>query len=103
MLEGEKYVTSSWVLGTIQTLRAGLESAKTAAFPSNKYEQVAHNLAKVLLKDLNCRWGESTSTYDGIVHRGRMNRQVGVHPDLVIASFLDPRFKSLQHLKCVNV
>jgi hypothetical protein len=97
MLEGEKYVTSSWVLGTIQTLRAGLESAKTA-FPSNKYEQVAHNLAKVLLKDLNCRWGES-STYDGIVHRGRMNRQVGVHPVLVIASFLDPRFKSLQHLK----
>ncbi len=54
--------------------------------------------AKVLLKDLNCRWGES-STYDGIVHRGRMNRQVGVHPVLVMASFLDPRFKSLQHLQ----
>ena len=97
MLEGEKYVTSSWVLETIQMLREGLESAKTA-LPSNKYEQVAQNLAKVLLKDLNCRWGES-STYDGIVHRGRMNRQIGVHPVLVMASFLDPRFKSLQHLQ----
>jgi hypothetical protein len=96
MLEGEKYVTSSWVLETIQMLREGLESANTA-FPSNKYEQVAHNLGKVLLKDLNCRWGES-NTYDGKVHRGRMNRQVGVHPVLVIASFLDPRFKNLQHL-----
>jgi hypothetical protein len=28
-----------------------------------------------------------------------MNRQVGVHPVLVMASFLDPRFKSLQHLQ----
>jgi hypothetical protein len=34
MLEGEKYVTSSWVLETIQMLREGLESAKTA-LPSN--------------------------------------------------------------------
>jgi hypothetical protein len=96
MLEGEKYVTSSWVLETIQSLRRGLESA-TTALPSNKYDKVAHNLAKVLLKDLNCRWGES-STYNGIVKRGRMNRQVGVHPALVMASFLDPRFKHLQHL-----
>ena len=96
MLEGEKYVTSSWVLETIQMLREGLESA-TTAFPSNKYDKVAHNLAKVLLKDLNCRWGESSS-YDGIVKRGRMNRQVGVHPALVMASFLDPRFKDLKHL-----
>jgi hypothetical protein len=83
-----------------------LESAKPAC-SSNKYEQVAHNLAKVLLKDLNCRWGESTSsTYAGTVHRGRMNRQVGVHPVLVTASFLDPRFKSLQHLQeseCIKV
>jgi hypothetical protein len=63
MLQGEKYVTSSWVLETIQMLWEFLESAKTA-LPSNKYEQVAQNLAKVLLKDLNCRWGES-STYDG--------------------------------------
>jgi hypothetical protein len=61
MLQGEKYVTSSWVLETIQMLWEFLESAKTA-LPSNKYEQVAQNLAKVLLKDLNCRWGESSTT-----------------------------------------
>jgi hypothetical protein len=85
MLEGEKYVTSSWVLETLQMLWG--ESASTTAFPSNKYDKVAHNLAKVLLKDLKCRWGES-STYDGMVKRGRiMNRQVGVHPALVMAFF----------------
>jgi hypothetical protein len=77
-------------------LQEGLGSAKTA-FPPHTYEQVAHNLGKVLLKDLNCCWEES-STYDGKVHRDRMNRQVGVHPVLVMASFFDPWFKNLKHL-----
>jgi hypothetical protein len=72
-------------------------NAKGGFGKRHNYDKVAHNLAKVLLKDLNCRWGEP-STYHGIVKRGRMNRQVGVHPALVMASFLDPRFKFLVHL-----
>ncbi len=39
--------------------------------------------------------GANKFQFDGSVHWGRDNWQVGVHPAVAIATVLDPRFKSL--------
>ena len=49
-----------------------------------------------MLSDFEDRWGKSTDPmFTGDVRRGYRGRQVGIHPSLLIASFLDPRWKSL--------
>jgi hypothetical protein len=39
--------------------------------------------------------GANTFHFDGSIHRGRANQQVGVHPAVAIAIVLDPHFKLL--------
>jgi hypothetical protein len=39
--------------------------------------------------------GANTFHFDGSIHQGRANQQVGVHPAIAIATVLDPCFKSL--------
>ena len=52
-----------------------------------------------LLTDLDERWGtggdNGSFVFSPTVQRGIANRQVGIHPHLLIATFLDPRFKAL--------
>jgi len=52
-------------------------------------------LATSLLKDFEERWSDNVRTFNDTVQRGRKNRQEGIHPALQIATFLDPRFKTL--------
>ena len=111
-LEGDKYCTVSWVPTMISFLRKKLADAKLA-YPTLDQEEgdlhdddereedfliedVLPDLIKKMHKDFEDRWGcGDFRQFDASVTRGFMNRQIGIHPSLVIASALDPRFKSL--------
>jgi len=57
---------------------------------------VGKTLATRLLADFECQWRTATTaTFDDIVERGIGNCQKGVHPALLVAQLLGPRFKSL--------
>jgi hypothetical protein len=50
----------------------------------------------VLKKNTKSNLGEGKAAFDGTVRRGRNRRQVRIHPrTLLVATFLDPRKKSL--------
>ena len=116
-LEGEKYSTVGWVPSMISFLRKRLDDAERQ-FPStnegdadssgeesqndsdNDQEQLIHDflpdLVKKMKKDFEARFGNGDARqFDGSIIRGYMNRQIGIHPTIVISSVLDPRFKSL--------
>jgi hypothetical protein len=101
LLEGEKYVTISWIPTALKGILSKLEAIINAPVDpqtETTSKLAVRNLAKVLLKDFSARWltnGANTFHFDGSVHRGWMNRQVGVHPAVAIATVLDPRFKLL--------
>ena len=90
LLEGDKYVTASWVPQAVNHIRK-----KLTAFSEAEEESASKTLATSLLKDLDDRWFSNLELFSGTVQHGRANRQFGIHPALMIASFLDPRFKSL--------
>jgi hypothetical protein len=50
-------------------------------------------------EDLVLRWGELKRPYNDTVLRGANRRQVGIHPDLMLAHALDPRFKHLSFIE----
>ena len=58
-------------------------------------------MAKCLLKDFNGQWlDEDVADFlagdNGEPRRGHRNRQVGIHPLLCVATFLDPNMKNLR-------
>ncbi len=111
-LEGEKYCTVSWVPTMISFLRKRLGDAMDAHPYLNNDEEsnddvskneedlviedVLPHLLMKLNKDFEERFGNGDDRqFDAVVIRGFLNRQIGIHPTIVIASVLDPRFKSL--------
>jgi hypothetical protein len=51
---------------------------------------------KFLLDDSNVRWRDADAkVYQREIQRGFMNHQEGIHPMILLASALDPRFKNL--------
>lgn len=92
MLEGQKYVTASLVPVAINHIRRKL----TQLSGSEQPETASKELAKNLLEDFEARWGGvNDHVFSSTVRRAAGNRQFGMHPALLIATFLDPRFKSL--------
>jgi hypothetical protein len=101
LLEGEKYVTISWIPTALKGILSKLEAIINAPVDpqtETPSKLAVRNLAKVLLKDFSARWlmnGANTFHFHGSVHWGWMNRQVGFHPAVAISTVLDPRFKLL--------
>lgn len=90
LLEGEKYVTASFVAGAVTTIGTKLKAI--ADDPTS----VSADAASSLLTDFEERWRASgVPMFQDTVERGARDRQIGVHPALLIATFLDPRCKSL--------
>ena len=91
MMEGNHYVTAGWVLVHVQFIRQQLTAMKGA--PNHR---TVRTLAGSLLEDFETRWKpDDEAVFDFEVQRADLNRQTGIHPLLVVASFLDPRFKQL--------
>ena len=94
LLEGQKYVTAGFVLQAVQLIRS-----KLRAKSEDPRDTGAKKLAQKLLKDHEERWGLATDpVWNENVRRGALNRQVGIHPMLLVATFLDPRFKTLHSI-----
>jgi hypothetical protein len=95
LLEGDKYVSISWVPLVIGTLRKLLKETADAA-PGNTGDAAARNLAKTLHDDFCGRWRDANApVFNPNVVRAYMQRQVGIHPLICLATCMDPRFKSL--------
>jgi len=92
LVEGNNYVTASTVVGVVQDIRKKLLLLSGEDQP----DTTSKRYAALLLKDFDQRWvGGNESIFDGTVRRGGANRQIGIHPALLVATFLDPRFKNL--------
>lgn len=97
-LEGVSYVTSSLVHCTIDCLMGSL-----LEFDFDEEDQVDQNLktsvkecAQLMGEHLLSQWGDPQFPWNnGNVKRGFKQRQVGIHPNFILAMALDPRFKSL--------
>ena len=91
-LEGEQYVSSSYVVPHIYNCRQSLEAGKGVNNP-----ECVRQLSVTMSEDFNLRWGGGDiPIFDtGTVVRGVRFRQIGIHPAFVVATFLHPSLKSL--------
>ena len=94
ILEGSKYITITMVPGLINKIRRDLKQFTE----DDKLSDYAKNLAKDMYDDFVERWGVKEK-YKSNVQRGSMSRQIGIHPLIYCASFVDPRFKNLKVLE----
>jgi hypothetical protein len=93
ILEGEKYVTITLIPLMLNEIRKQLLAISSAPIgPGSSQEK--KDLAGKLLTHFNGHWG-TTNTFRQSVTRVPGNRQVGIHPAVYIACFLDPRTKGL--------
>ena len=92
LLEGERYVSSSWVIQAVNHIRKRLKAMSADDQP----ETASKVLAASLLDDFEASWrADNEPVFRENIQRGRLNRQIGIHPVLLVATFLDPRFKKL--------
>eukprot|EP00475_Leptophrys_vorax_P028885 TRINITY_DN4206_c0_g1_i6.p1 TRINITY_DN4206_c0_g1~~TRINITY_DN4206_c0_g1_i6.p1 ORF type:complete len:171 (-),score=44.89 TRINITY_DN4206_c0_g1_i6:281-793(-) len=110
LLEAEKYVTSSVVAFVIFALKQYLEEA------IDKYDSVAEErrmddegnvhepdaikdklmtTVKAMKADFDIRFGSDPSKYSKLIRVGNSLRPQGIHPFLLLASLLDPRYKTM--------
>ena len=96
-LEGNKYVTSSLVGPMLFCVQSELERA--ADNTSGKKNVSVVECADAMLKSFKARYGDlKRNPFNAKVVRGHKTRQVGIHPSLMVAHALDPRFKSCKML-----
>jgi zinc finger BED domain-containing protein 1 (E3 SUMO-protein ligase ZBED1) len=96
-LEGQQYVTLSFVPYLISMVRKGLEE-KAENARSEVVRNLAHDMLKDRVKGFDVYWGEGqeNSLFDENEVAGRGNRQKGFPRNTLIAAALDPRSKSLK-------
>ena len=98
MLEGNHCVTAGWVLQHISHIRNQL-----TALTGGRHNRTVKRLAGDLLEDFNRRWKSvDDDVFTPQVQRVEENRQFGIHPLLLVATFLDPRFKELNAIPNFN-
>lgn len=93
LLEGEKYVTISFIPYLISEIRIGLNDVLSN---NGAHPQVV-DLVSQMLTNFNDRWGDgsSGSVVEENSTRTKGNRQKGLPILIIVAAALDPRFKSL--------
>ena len=96
-LEGEKYVTISYIPLMISAIEKKLKNY----IESRDLNDNVKLLVQTMLNDFILRWGDSADPkFNKVVKRGYKNRQVGIHPIILIATALDPRLKNLSFCNC---
>jgi hypothetical protein len=109
MLESQSTVTSSLVLFIVTSLQKELDIfIEEASMTPDEDDDEAllamsvYQCARDMKEDFLKRWGALEKPFHRDVQRGAKRRQVGVHPDFVIAHALDPRFKDLEGINEEN-
>ena len=94
-LEGEKYVTISYIPMMINFIENKLQTILADTSTSNNVK----SLIQSMIIDFQTRWGNNeTPKFNKEVIRGFYNRQVGLHPITVMTTALDPRLKNLSFI-----
>jgi hypothetical protein len=102
ILESQEIVTSSLVLWLLNLVNENMETI----ISNDHMDGLDHlsdisesliELVEEMKTDFDTRWGDDLagSPFKRQVTRGHKKRQVGVHPDLLKAHALDPRYKNL--------
>ena len=96
MLEGEKYVTVSFIAVWLKKILKTLEYYCDTNGEHGVTESTKH-LAKILYNNfVNCRYGSIMERmFYNPVQKGRMNRYTSLHPMHLAATVLDPRMKNV--------
>ena len=96
-LEGQEYVTLSFVPHLITVVRKLLES-KMANARSDAVKNLAKDMLTHEVKGFDKYWGSGAENtlFDENESVGRSNRQKGFPRNTLLAAFLDPRMKSLR-------
>ena len=98
-LEGEKYSTIGLVPSCITYLRKSMNDfIQEHNIRMNRQNE--RNFLEYIVKnmkiDFDERWGEDDDPkFEGVVVRGNMDRQIGIHTVIAVACALDPRSKAL--------
>ena len=104
VLESEKIVTSSLVLHLRIVYNKLATYIKDAEESPDDDDHQLHlsaslvDLARRMMDDFKKRWGDLDIPFHREVARGAQKRQVGIHPNFVLAHALDPRFKNLSFI-----
>lgn len=94
-LEGEKYVTISFIPLMIENIEKRLKSYLLCPQSNDNVKE----LVQRMINDHQIRWGKDhMQKFNSTVLRGNRNRQVGLHPIVVLSTALDPRLKNLTFL-----
>lgn len=97
ILEGQKYVTISFVPYLISVVRIQLQD-KAVNARSEAVRTLAVDMLEHRVKGLNTYWGsgEEDTPFDENENVGRGNRQKGFPRNTLLAAALDPRSKTLK-------
>ena len=94
-LEGEKYVTISYIPLMIDFIENKLQGILANSTTNNNVK----SLVQSMIIDFQSRWGNTHfPKFNPEVVRGYYKRQVGCHPLIVMRSALDPRLKNLSFI-----
>ena len=94
-LEGEKYVTMSYIPMMINFIENKLQGILADPTTNNNVKSLVNSM----IIDFQIRWGNTdTPKFNPKVIRGFYNRQVGFHPVTVMTTALDPRLKNLSFI-----
>ena len=95
-LEGEKYVTISYIPLMIDFIENKLQSVLANATTNENVK----SLVQSMIIDFQNRWGNNhIRKFNPYVVRGFYKRQVGCHPLIIMTSALDPRLKNLSFIR----
>jgi hypothetical protein len=97
-LEGERYITSSFVLGYMTSLRKHLQDL----WMDHQFD--LFELAQAMILDFDSRWGdgEPGTVYHQSDARGFRDRLIGIPKNVLASAALDPRTKSLVGLDATD-
>ena len=93
-LEGDKYPTISSVPFLVWKLRENLKLRVTAS--DNNLSSATRHLAQKMYTDfVQHRYGDGTTVFHDNYVLGNLQRYISLHKIVLVATFLDPRFKFL--------
>ena len=95
-LEGDKYPTISFVPFFVWKLRENLKARATSPDTTDAISCATKHLAQKMLMDFNNnRYGDGSTVFHHQYVLGNLQQYVSLHKIVVVATFLDPRFKTL--------
>jgi hypothetical protein len=94
-LEGDKYPTISFVPFFVWKLREHLKSQCTAPLVDQLLPSTRHLANKMFVDFVNNRYGDGSTVFNDRYVLGNLQRYISLHKIVLVATFLDPRFKSL--------